>query len=68
MAKEGNTGKSLLAAGAATAVAGVTLYAVGKVLSFLFRDVDPERIKHREEEQIESAEEQQASVEDIINE
>ena len=38
-----STAKSLAAAGAATAFAGVALYAVGQVLSFLFRDVDPKR-------------------------
>ena len=49
MSKEGNAGKSILAAGAATAVAGITLYAVGMVLTFLFRDVDPERIERAQE-------------------
>lgn len=43
MDKEKNTGKSIAAAGAATAFAGLALYAVGQVLSFLFRDVDPKR-------------------------
>ena len=52
MDKEKNTGKSILAAGAATAFAGVTLYAVGQLLSFLFRDVDPKR---KEEESGEEA-------------
>ena len=43
--------KSLAAAGAATAFAGVALYAVGQVLSFLFRDVDPKRIEKEKEEE-----------------
>ena len=43
MDKEKNAGKSLAAAGAATAFAGLALYAVGQVLSFLFRDVDPKK-------------------------
>lgn len=51
MDKEKNAGKSLAAAGAATAFAGLALYAVGQVLSFLFRDVDPERVKKEEEEE-----------------
>ena len=43
MDKEKTAGKSLAAAGAATAFAGLALYAVGQVLSFLFRDVDPKK-------------------------
>ncbi|MBQ3323192.1 MAG: hypothetical protein IJH05_10185 [Firmicutes bacterium] len=43
--------KSLAVAGAATAFAGVALYAVGQVLSFLFRDVDPKRAEKEKEEE-----------------
>ena len=50
MDKEKSTAKSLAAAGAATAFAGLALYAVGQVLSFLFRDVDPEQADRTEEE------------------
>lgn len=52
MARESGTGKSILAAGAAAAFCCATLYAVGQTLSFLFRDVDPDRIeKSKEKEQ-----------------
>ncbi len=43
MDKEKSTGRSLLAASVAAAASGAALYAVGKTLRFLFRDVDPER-------------------------
>ena len=56
MDKEKNAAKSLAAAGAATAFAGLALYAVGQVLSFLFRDVDPDRIEKEETEKIEDEE------------
>ena len=57
MDKEKNAAKSLAAAGAATAFAGLALYAVGQVLSFLFRDVDPDRIEKADAEEIEDGEE-----------
>ena len=41
--KEKNTAKSIATAGAATAFCGIVLYAVGRTLSFLFRDVDPKK-------------------------
>ena len=57
MDKEKNAAKSLAAAGAATAFAGLALYAVGQVLSFLFRDVDPDRVETKDAETIENEEE-----------
>lgn len=62
MDRENNTLKSLAAAGAATAFAGIALYAVGKTLSFLFRDVDPDRIER------DAADEIGAGADDIENE
>ena len=56
MNREENKGKSILTAGAATAFCGLALYAVGKTLSFLFRDVDPERIEKAKEVETESDE------------
>lgn len=56
MSREESKGKSILAAGAATAFCGLTLYAVGKTLSFLFRDVDPERIEKDKKDEIGSDE------------
>ena len=56
MSREESKGKSILAAGAATAFCGLTLYAVGKTLLFLFRDVDPERIEKDEIDEIDSNE------------
>ena len=50
MDKEKNAAKSIAAAGAATAFAGLVLYAVGQTLSFLFRDVDPDRAEKKEED------------------
>ena len=51
MEKEKSTKQKILSAGAASAVCGATLYAVGKFLSFLFRDVDPKRAKKDDDEQ-----------------
>ncbi len=53
MEKEKNAAKALAASGAATAFAGLALYAVGQVLSFLFRDVDPDRIEKADTEDTE---------------
>ena len=47
MNNEENKGKSLMAAGAATAFAGLALYAAGKVLDYLFRDVNQERTEDK---------------------
>ena len=44
MIKETITGKAILSVGAAAVFCGATLYAVGQTLSYLFRDVDPDRI------------------------
>lgn len=55
MDKEKSTAKSLAAAGAATAFAGLALYAVGQVLSLLFSDVDPDRIEKAAAEEKEDA-------------
>ena len=49
MNNEENKGKSLMTAGAATAFAGLVLYGVGKVLDYLFRDVDPDRTENKTE-------------------
>ncbi len=51
MNNEENKGKSVLAAGAATAFCGLALYALGKTLSFLFRDVDPDRTDKKEKDE-----------------
>ena len=58
MDKEKNAVKSLAAAGAATAFAGLALYAVGQVLSFLFSDVDPKKVEKQTAEEIEETEEE----------
>ena len=49
MNNEENKGKSLMTAGAATAFAGLVLYGVGKVLDYLFRDVNQERTEDKTE-------------------
>ena len=41
--REQDRKKTILQAGTATTFAAVTLYAVGKLLAFMFRDVDPEQ-------------------------
>ena len=50
--------KTVIAAGAASAFCGITLYAVGQVLSFLFRDVDPNRIEKKPENELEGESEE----------
>ena len=55
MDKEKNSKKTIITAGAAAAGCGMVLYALGQFLSYLFRDVDPDRIE-KEEEQTEDAE------------
>ena len=50
--------KTVIAAGAASAFCGITLYAVGQVLSFLFRDVDPSRIEKKPENELEGESEE----------
>ena len=53
MDKNNSAMKTVIAAGAASAFCGITLYAVGQVLSFLFRDVDPSRIEKKPENELE---------------
>ena len=64
MSREPITGKSLMTAGAAAAFAGAALYATGQILSFLFRDVDPKRIKERTEDQAEIADPEDPAEDD----
>ena len=64
MDRENNTAKSLLTAGAATAICGVVLYAVGQTLSFLFRDVDPKRIEKEQTGKPETVETEGSAAED----
>ena len=52
MDKNNSAMKTVIAAGAASAFCGITLYAVGQVLSFLFRDVDPSRIEKKPENEL----------------
>lgn len=42
-----NIGKAILGTGIASAALGLMLYGTGQVLSLLFRDVDPERIQEK---------------------
>ena len=49
MVKEAVKGTALLPVAAAAAFCGVTLYALGRTLSYMFRDVDPERLKEEAE-------------------
>lgn len=50
MDKEKNSKKTIITAGAAAAGCGMVLYALGQFLSYLFRDVDPDRIEKEEEQ------------------
>lgn len=64
MSKDNNTGKNLLGVGAAMAFCGATLYAVGKTLKFLFRDVDPDQAeKEEKDDNRESAEKEETPKE-----
>ena len=51
MSKDKSAMKTIISAGAATAFCGALLYAVGQTLSFLFRDVDPDRIAKEQAEE-----------------
>ena len=53
MIKDVLNGKNILSVGAATVFCGAALYAVGQTLSYLFRDVDPERIEREKEKELE---------------
>ena len=46
-----NKDKGMLAIGAAVTFCGLTLYAADRVLNYLFRDVDKERIREAEEDE-----------------
>ena len=39
-------------------ISGITLHAVGQILSFLFRDVDPSRIEKKPENELEGESEE----------
>ena len=56
MVKEALVGKGALLIGASVVFCGLTLYAAGQVLNYLFRDVDPKRIDQAPEEDPESIE------------
>ncbi len=66
MSKDKSAMKTIISAGAATAFCGALLYAVGQTLSFLFRDVDPDRIakEQAEEPGVAEAEPDAAEAED----
>lgn len=51
MNKKNDIGKAILGTGVASAGLGLMLYGTGKVLSLLFRDVDPDRIDRRAEDE-----------------
>lgn len=57
MVKEVLKGKAILSLLAAAAFCGGALYATGKSLEYMFRDVDPERIEENKEENTEEEEE-----------
>ncbi len=59
MVKEAFAGKGALAISASVVFCGLTLYAAGQVLDYLFRDVDPKRkeqIQKEEQDAIETEE------------
>ena len=56
MIKDVLNSKNILSVGAATVFCGAALYAVGQTLSYLFRDVDPERIEREKEKELEAEE------------
>ena len=58
MSKDKSTLKTIISAGAATAFCGALLYAVWQTLSFLFRDVDPDRIAKEQAEEPDTIEEE----------
>ena len=51
MIKEVIKGKAILSLIAAAAFCGGALYATGKSLEYMFRDVDPEKIEENTEEE-----------------
>ena len=56
MSKETNREKGILAIGAAATFCGLTLYAADRILKYLFRDVDPDRIDKEEVDEIDEIE------------
>lgn len=56
MSKETNRDKGILAIGAAATFCGLTLYAADRILKYLFRDVDPDRIDKEEVDEIDEIE------------
>lgn len=66
MSKETNRDKGILAIGAAATFCGLTLYAADRILKYLFRDVDPDRIDKAETEEIESESDEAESDESEI--
>ena len=56
MSKETNRDKGILAIGAAATFCGLTLYAADRILKYLFRDVDPDRIEKEEVDEIDEIE------------
>ena len=56
MSKEKNRDKGALAIGAAVTFCGLTLYAADRLLKFMFRDVDPDRVNKVEAEEAEAIE------------
>ena len=60
MVKEAFAGKGALAVGGAVVFCGLTLYAAGQVLDYLFRDVDPKRKEEIPEDEPEVIETEEA--------
>lgn len=52
MSKETNRDKGILAIGAAATFCGLSLYAADRILKYLFRDVDPDRIDKADVDEI----------------
>lgn len=64
MSKEKNKDKGALAIGAAVTFCGLTLYAADRLLKFMFRDVDPDRVNKVEAEEAEAIEADDAKAEE----
>lgn len=64
MGREQDREKTILWAGTATTFAVVTLYAMGKLLSFMFRDVDPEQNEKEPPKEAAAAEGEDTEPED----
>ena len=59
MIKEVIKGKAILSLIAAAAFCGGALYATGKSLEYMFRDVDPEKIEENTEKEEEEEEKEE---------